>query len=89
MFGLGGVGAFVVRFAIAMGYQVIGFDVSTAAMAAAKSYGAVATIDLTDATSIRHVLDPATRGRQLDSSIVTAGVQGAYSSAIEYTAFDG
>lgn len=89
VFGLGGVGAFAVRFGVAMGYRIIGLDVSKAAMETAKSYGAEETIDLSNPELTVSMIKKITGGLGLDAAIVTAGVQGAFTGAIDHTGFNG
>jgi D-arabinose 1-dehydrogenase-like Zn-dependent alcohol dehydrogenase len=89
VFGLGGVGLFAVRFAKAMGFRVIGLDISKPALSAAKMYGAEEVVDSSNLDSIKIILDKATNGEGLDGSLVTTGIQAAFSGAIEHTGFNG
>ncbi|KIW77156.1 hypothetical protein Z517_09602 [Fonsecaea pedrosoi CBS 271.37] len=89
VFGLGGVGVFAVRFAKALGYQVLGFDVSTEAREAAHGYGIDATVDGSDANAVSEALAQFDKSAGLDGAIVAAGVPAAYQAAINYTGFNG
>ena len=89
VFGLGGVGIFAVRFARAMGFRVVGFDVSKSALAAAKSYGAEEVVDSSDAVAIKVVLEKWNVAEGLDGSLVTTGAQAAFTGAITHTGFNG
>jgi D-arabinose 1-dehydrogenase-like Zn-dependent alcohol dehydrogenase len=89
VFGLGGVGLLAVRFATAMGFRVIGFDVLPPALAAAKAYGATEVVDSSDEGAVRGVLGRLTGGEGLDGALVTTGAQAAFSGAVEWTGFNG
>ncbi|KAH0829701.1 hypothetical protein FOPE_10731 [Fonsecaea pedrosoi] len=89
VFGLGGVGVFAVRFAKALGYQVLGFDISTEAREAAHGYGIDATVDISDANAVSEALARFDKSAGLDGAIVAAGVPAAYQAAINYTGFNG
>lgn len=85
VFGLGGVGSFAVRFAVAMGYEVLGFDVSQHARETALRYGAVRVADSGINKAVSTAVSSLTDGVGLDGSIVCAGVGDAYRQAIEFT----
>ncbi|KAK5048473.1 hypothetical protein LTR69_011341 [Exophiala sideris] len=87
VFGLGGVGTFVVRFAIAMGFQVIGYDVSEAARKTAIARGALEAIDSSHIEHVKTETRRITGGRGLDGAIVAAGVAPAYAAAVEAIGF--
>jgi propanol-preferring alcohol dehydrogenase len=86
VFGLGGVGLFAVRFAVAVGFDVVGFDVSTVARQEAKKAGALDTLDSSDVTKCTEAVQKLTGGRLLEGAIVAAGVPQAYDVAIRLTA---
>ncbi|KAF5708054.1 alcohol dehydrogenase [Fusarium mundagurra] len=85
VFGLGGVGLFAVRFAVAMGFDVVGFDVSPVARQEAEKVGALDTLDSSDMAKCTEAVKKLTRGRLLDGAIVAAGVPQAYDAAIKLT----
>jgi propanol-preferring alcohol dehydrogenase len=85
VFGLGGVGIFAVRFAIAMGFEVLGFDISPIAREEAVKAGASSAFDSSDFASIKNEVEKRTDGRLLDGAIVAAGVIPAYDTAIKLT----
>lgn len=85
VFGLGGVGLFAVRFAVSMGFEVFGFDISPAAREDAVKAGASMTFDSSDTAAIMEEIRKVTNGRLLDGAIVAAGVIPAYDAAIKLT----
>jgi len=87
VFGLGGVGSFVVRFAVALGYTVVGFDVSPTARSSALNYGASEAIDSSDLQTVKRAVDKITSGRGLDGAVVAVGLQVAYEAALETIGF--
>lgn len=89
IFGLGGVGTFLIRFAVAMGFRAIGFDISPAAREAALALGAEAVCDSGKAEEMKEVVDRLTKNEGLAASIVGAGASAAYQAAFEYTGFKG
>jgi D-arabinose 1-dehydrogenase-like Zn-dependent alcohol dehydrogenase len=89
IFGVGGVGHFAVRFAKAMGLQVIGFDVSKPALDAALRSGADHVADSTDEKAIQELVSRISGGTGLDGAIVASGAIQAYGSAIKLTGFKG
>lgn len=72
-----------------MGYRVIGFDVKKASLDNAKASGAETTIDLSDATPVAEMVQKITGGSGLDAALVCAGVQSAFTTAVQHTGFDG
>ncbi|KAL6233233.1 chaperonin 10-like protein [Aspergillus navahoensis] len=89
IFGVGGVGHFAVRFAKAMGLQVIGFDVSKPALDAALRSGADHVADSTDEKAMQELVNRISGGAGLDGAIVASGATQAYGSAIKLTGFKG
>ncbi|KAF5556072.1 alcohol dehydrogenase [Fusarium napiforme] len=86
VFGLGGVGLFAVRFAVAVGFDVVGFDVSPVARQEAKKAGALDTFDSSELAKCTEAIQKLTGGRLLEGAIVAAGVPQAYDAAIKLTA---
>lgn len=80
------------RFAKAMGFRVVGLDVSANARRVAESHGADATADATadsaNGRAIRAAL-ASIGAKSLDAAMVAAGVGAAYASAFEHTGFNG
>ncbi|KAH6988306.1 chaperonin 10-like protein, partial [Ilyonectria sp. MPI-CAGE-AT-0026] len=89
VFGLGGVGSFAVQFAKALGFWVVGYDVSPAARSSALSNGAIEVVDSSDLATIVEATNRITGGRGLVGAVVAAGVDAAYGAAIEATGFGG
>ncbi|KIW80205.1 hypothetical protein Z517_06820 [Fonsecaea pedrosoi CBS 271.37] len=87
VFGLGGVGTLVVRFAVALGYTVIGFDVSPTARSSASNYGATEVVDPSDLQSTKQAVEKITNGKGLDGAVVAVGSQAAYEGALETIGF--
>ena len=89
VFGLGGVGQFVIRFARAAGHKVIGIDIATGARRVAEKYGAVATVSSDDNQAMAEALKRYTERKGFDHSVVAAGAPAAYIGAVKHTGFNG
>jgi propanol-preferring alcohol dehydrogenase len=89
IFGVGGVGHFALRFAKAMGLQVIGFDVAKPALDAALRAGADYVVDSSDEKAMKELVDRVSDNAGLNGAIVASGAPQAYSSAVRMTGFKG
>lgn len=77
------------RFGVGMGLDIVGFDTSPEARAAALKYGAKQVADSLNEDEKASIASPAANGRELDGAIVCAGVGAAYKDAVKFTGFQG
>lgn len=85
--GLGGVGTLAVQFANALGFRVVGLDVSSDARRRASKAGAQYVLDPTDLEAVKSTVIELTQGRLLAGCLVCTPTPAGYLIGAEICGF--